>query len=110
VYAPWKTATGDFWQGEYVDPIDIVADGERREEFACAASLRPYARAGQENNRRWTLVVQMDKQKALRPVADLRVSMFLAGAILVVALSALAILLWIWLFRLLRGWEFAAHG
>jgi serine/threonine protein kinase len=112
-HAPWKTEAGDFWQGEYVDPIEIATGNPRREAFACAVRLQPYAlstEAGRDGDRRWTLVVEMDKETALGPVSDLRVNMFLAGAILVVALSALAIVLWIWLFRLLRGWEFAAHG
>jgi hypothetical protein len=114
LHAPWKAEPGDFWQGEYVDPIEMVAGGRGRRAFACATRLQPYASAdsaaGSQDNREWTLVVQMDQEAALRPVADLRTSMFLAGALLVVALSALAIVLWIWLFRLLRGWEFAAHG
>jgi hypothetical protein len=55
-------------------------------------------------------VAQVPEATALAPVERLKGQLVWAGSILVATLGGLAVVLWVWLFRLVRGWEFAGHG
>ncbi|QDU19347.1 protein kinase domain-containing protein [Urbifossiella limnaea] len=111
---PWKSIDRGIEDGpdRYVDPValDTPAGGEQL--LAHTLTFRPLAHSRYEENRGrvWGFVAQMPEAVALAPVDRLKRQLTWAGSVLVAALAALAVVLWVWLFRLLRGWEFAGHG
>lgn len=123
-YVPWfRVADGPTaYSDEYIDPVRVgsgtAAGGGW--EIAHTLTFHPYANSrymndpdptgGPLKDRTWAFVVQVDREVALQPVSGLWGDMVRAGSALVATLIGLAVVLWVWLFRLLRGWEFAAHG
>jgi hypothetical protein len=112
-YIPWQSAGGMVDGADrYVDPIGLRLAGDGRELLAHTLTFHPYQHSRYEavRGRTWGFVVQVPEETSLAPVERLRGQLVRAGSILVVTLAGLAIVLWVWLFRLLRGWEFAGHG
>ncbi|MFO0795944.1 MAG: protein kinase [Gemmataceae bacterium] len=111
---PWPSADRGMADGpdRYVDPVSLDTPNGGALLLAHTLTFRPYAHSRYEENRdrAWGFVAQMPETAALAPVHRLKAQLTLAGSILVATLAALAVVLWVWLFRLLRGWEFAGHG
>jgi hypothetical protein len=111
---PWPSVDKGMTDGadQYVDPVALAAGGSGRVLLSHTLTFRPYAfsRYPGITGKAWGFVVQVPEEVALAPVERLRGQLVLAGSILVGTLAGLAVVLWVWLFRLLRGWEFAGHG
>ncbi len=120
-YVPWHHLKDgiEYYSDRYTDPVESRETGSAR-KIAHTVPFLPYTHSvyrdtpdekyGHIGDRRWGFVVQVDEATALRPLMDLRHDLFWAGSVMVITLAALAVVLWIWLFRLLRGWELAGHG
>lgn len=113
-FVPWKSAAAGMTEGHdrYTDPVELAAGLEGRPLLAHTLTFHPFAHSayGDLKGREWGFVVQVPEEVAFRPVERLRGQLLWAGSILVATLAGLAVVLWVWLFRLLRGWEFAGHG
>ncbi len=111
---PWKSIAAGMVPGadRYTDPVEVAAGKGGRALIAHTLTFRPFEHSGYGDlkGREWGFVVQVPEEVAFRPVERLREQLVLAGSILVATLAGLAVVLWVWLFRLLRGWEFAGHG
>lgn len=113
-YVPWDNLESGLsgWTDRYVDPVQLHVDGQGGLKIAHTVPFRPYANSRYSGlkSRQWGFVVQVDEAVALRPLDRIRRDMLVAGSLLVATLAALSVVLWVKLFRLLRGWEFAGHG
>lgn len=111
---PWPSVVEGMTNGpdKYVDPVGLAGGGDGPVLLSHTLTFHPYAhsRYPECRGRAWGFVVQVPEATALAPVERLHSQLAWAGSILVVTLTGLAIGLWVWLFRLLRGWEFAGHG
>jgi hypothetical protein len=111
---PWASADRGLESGAdaYIDPVNLAATGDGRVFLSHTLTFHPFAhsRYPAVKGRAWGFVVQVPEATALAPVERLRGQLLWAGSILVGTLALLAVVLWVWLFRLLRGWEFAGHG
>jgi hypothetical protein len=111
---PWASADRGIADGpdRYVDPVTLAHGHPAPQLLAHTLTFQPYAHSRYEEirGRPWGFVVQVPEEVALKPVENLRRQLTWAGSILVATLAGLSVVLWVWLFRLLRGWEFAGHG
>lgn len=108
---PWKSADAGMTSGadRYIDPVELAAGKEARWLIAHTLTFRPYQHSAYTGlrDREWGFVAQVPEEVAFRPVERLKTELVWAGSALVVTLAVLTLGLWVWLFRLLRGWEFA---
>jgi hypothetical protein len=97
---------------KYVDPVAVAAGHPAPLLLSHTLTFHPYQYSRYEDIRpkAWGFVAQVPEDVALAPVVRLKRQLAWAGSILVGTLAGLAVVLWVWLFRLLRGWEFAGHG
>jgi serine/threonine protein kinase len=112
-FVPWDFATGlGEYSDRYVDPVELKVDGTGERKIAHTLVFHPLSGSRYEAPRaqKWGFVVQVNEATALRPLDTVRGDMLRAGLVLVATLAGLAVVLWVWLFRLLRGWEFAGHA
>ncbi len=108
---PWASIDAGMADGpdKYVDPVSLGTPAGGAHLLSHTLTFRPYAHSRYEDarGRVWGFVAQVPEETALAPVERLKGRLTWAGSVLVAALAALALGLWVWLFRLLRGWEFA---
>jgi len=113
-FVPWASADRGLADGpdRYADPVAATDAAAGPELLAHTLTFHPYrhSRYEEHRGRAWGFVAQVPEAAALAPVVRLKGQLVWAGSILVAALAALAVGLWGWLFRLLRGWEFAGQG
>jgi hypothetical protein len=113
-YVPWESADRGMTSGadRYIDPVELAAGKGPRWLIAHTLTFHPYQYSAYDGlkGREWGFVVQVPEDVAFRPVERLKTELAWAGSVLVAALAALTVGLWVWLFRLLRGWEFAGQG
>jgi hypothetical protein len=111
---PWKAVERGMEDGpdRYVDPVSLGTPAGGAQLLAHTLTFRPLAhsRYAENHARAWGFVAQVPEETALAPVERLKGQLAQAGSVLVATLAALALGLWGWLFRLLRGWEFAGQG
>ncbi|HYH63284.1 MAG TPA: serine/threonine-protein kinase [Urbifossiella sp.] len=111
---PWASADAGMTHGEdrYTDPVALAAGKDAPALLAHTLLFHPYQHSTYPGlkDRAWGFVVQVPEEVAFAPVEELKINLVRAGSILFAALAALALGLWGWLFRLLRGWEFAGQG
>jgi len=106
---PWRSAAGGVEDGpsRYVDPVTLGTPAGGAELLSHTLTFRPFAhsRYADGRDRTWGFVAQVPEAVALDPVEHLKGQLAWAGAILAGTLGGLVVVLWVWLFRLLRGRE-----
>ncbi|CAN5122799.1 hypothetical protein BH11PLA2_BH11PLA2_13980 [soil metagenome] len=93
----------------FQDPIDAP---ESCEYIASFSRFKPfeYSCYNELRSTAWTFVAQARREDALAPVAEIGRDVFRAASLVLLVLILLAVVLWIWLIRLLKRQEFAVHG